>query len=342
MAESAPSPNTPGPEAQVTAILMGELAAAAVAALARLGVPDHLESGPRTAQELAALVGAKPALLDRLMRATEGLGILTRTAEGTWAQTPLSDVLRTNSPRSVRDLAVFHADEWRARSMKSLDETVRTGQLSFERIYGLSPFEYFRTNPADGEHFNRAMTAYSSMDAPAVAAAYDFSGIESLTDVGGGQGLLLATLLERYPAMTATLYELPQVIQTIAGRLKPEVADRIRLVEGDMFETIPPGADAYIMKRILHDWPDERCARILSACRAGVREGGRLLVVDAVVPAGSGFSPAKMMDLVMMLFGGGQERTEEEFRTLFAASGWKLNRIIPTASQLAVVEGLPA
>lgn len=333
---------TSPPEAQVMAIVMGQMTSGAVSALARLGVPDYLESGPKTAEELAALVHAKPDLLDRLMRATEGLGILARTADGKWAQTPMSDVLRTHSTKTLRDLAIFMADQWHAGGFASLDETVRTGELALERAYGLPYFEYFRKNPEAGENFNRAMTAFSKLDAPAVVDAYDFTGIHSLTDVAGGYGLLLTTILERYPGMTATLYELPQVVPNIPSHLDPNVADRIRLVEGNMFESIPPGADAYIMKRIIHDWPDEMCVKILSGCRAGVQKGGKLIVVDAVVPTDSGFSPAKIMDLTMMLFLGGKERTEAEFRTLFHASGWKLNRIIPTASQLSVIEGVPA
>jgi hypothetical protein len=330
----------PAPEAQVTSIIMGKITSAAVSALARLGVPDHLESGPKSAEELAELVHAKPDLLRRLMRATEGVGILAQTPDRKWAQTPMSDVLRTNSTKSLRDLAIFYGDEWHNRGFGSLDETIRTGELAMERLYGVPFFEFFRQNPEEGEHFNGAMTAFSTMDAPAVADAYDFSGIESLTDVGGGHGLLLATILERHPGMKGTLYDLPQVIQAMDGRLNPKVADRIHLIQGNMFESIPPGAGAYIMKRIIHDWPDEMCIKILSGCRTGIQEGGKLIVVDAVVPSGGAFSPAKIMDLTMMLLGG-KERTEEEFRTLFTASGWKLNRVIPTASQLSVVEGVP-
>jgi hypothetical protein len=333
--------NQPPPEAKVMSIIMGERSASAVFALARLGVPDHLESGPKTAEELAALVNAKPDLLRRLMRATEGMGILAQTADGKWVQTPMSDVLRTNSSTSLRYLSSFMADEWHARASALLDETVRTGEPAVERACGMPAFEYFRLNPAAGENFDRAMTGFSSMESPVIAEAYDFSGIQSLTDVGGGQGLFLSTILERYPGLQGTLYELPQVIQSIAGRLNPNVADRIRLVEGNMFESIPPGADAYIMKRITHDWSDTLCGKILSGCRAGIREGGKLIVVDAVVPSGNGFSPAKVMDLTMMMFSaGGKERTEDEFRTLFEASGWKLNRIIPTESQLSILEGL--
>lgn len=329
------------PQAQVMQIVMGLMKASAVCALARLGVPNHLESGPKTTEELAGLVEGQPDLLYRLMRATEGMGILARTADGKWAQTPMSATLRTHSATSMGDLAVFISDEWHCRGFGTLDETIRSGKVATERIYGLSTFEFLHKNPEAGEHFNRAMTAYSTLDAPAVVDAYDFSGIESLTDVGGGHGFLLTAILERHPGMQATLYDLPQVIETIDGGLNPTVARRIRMEKGNMFESVPAGADAYIMKNILHDWPDDRCGKILSGCRNGVREGGKLIVVENIVPGGSGFSPAKIRDLTMMLFTGGKERTEEEFRALLAASGWKLNRIVPTRSQLSVIEAVP-
>ena len=329
------------PQAQVMQIVTGLMKASAVCALARLGVPNHLESGPKTTEELAQLVQAKSDLLYRLMRATEGMGILARTADGKWEQTPMSATLRTNSPTAMGDLAVFISDEWHCRGFGTLDETIRSGKVATERIYGMSTFEFLRENPEAGEHFNRAMTAYSTLDAPAIVDAYDFSGIKSLTDVGGGHGLLLTTILNRYPAMQATLYDLPQVIETLNGGLNPAVAERICVEKGNMFESVPPGADAYIMKNILHDWSDDHCGKILSGCRAGVRDGGKLIVAETVVPGSSEFSPAKISDLTMMLFTGGRERTEEEFRALLAASGWKLNRIVPTRSQLSVIEAVP-
>lgn len=337
---SEASPETP--EARVMPIIMGLLASSAVSALARLGIPDQLESGPKSANELAAATGVEPDLLRRLMRATESLGILARTTDGRWQQTPMSDTLRAKPEGSLKDLAVFMADEWHVRGFGSLDETIRTGEQAIERIYGMPTFEFFRTHPEAGENFNRAMAGFSTMDVPAVLDAYDFSGIESITDVGGGHGLLVNSILERYPSMMGTLYELPQVIPGAREHVRPSVRDRLELAEGNMFESVPPGADAYIMKRIVHDWSDEMGEKLLSNCRSGVADDGRLIVVDAVVPAGGEFSPSKLMDLAMMLFVGGKERTEHEFRTLFESAGWKLARIVPTASQLSIIEGTPA
>ena len=330
------------PPARVMQVLLGVLNSAAVSATARLGIPDHLHSGPKTVDELAQAIDAKPELLFRLMRATAGLGILAQRPDGKWEQTPMSDVLRSDAAETLRHFACLLADDWHVRALGSLDETVRTGEPAIDRIYGMPVFAYFAKDRKSAENFDRAMASFSTLEAPIIAKVYDFSKIRSLTDIGGGQGLFLATILERYPDVTGTLFELPQVVHGLAGGPLEPFRNRVRVVEGDMFTSIPPGADAYIMKRIVHDWSDEQCRKMLSLCRSGVTDGGRLLVVDSVVPPDAKYDPSKVMDLMMMLFSGGKERTEHEFRALFAASGWRLNRIIPTASPLAIVEGVAA
>ena len=186
------------------------------------------------------------------------------------------------------------------------------------------------------------MTNLSTIDSPAVAGAYTFDGIHSVVDVGGGHGLLLATILARNPNMRGTLYDVASVIEGAAnGPLKP-VMERCKLASGDMFSSVPAGADAYIMKHIIHDWPDDLCIKILKACRSVVNPGGKLLVVDSVIQPGNDFSPGKFIDLQMLIFPGGCERTEKQFRDLFAAAGWQVSRIIPTAAADSIVEGVTA
>jgi hypothetical protein len=206
----------------------------------------------------------------------------------------------------------------------------------------VSIFEYLKQNPAEAQIFNDAMTDLSTIDSPAVADAYNFDGIRSIVDVAGGHGLLLATILKKNAQMKGTLYEVPHVIEGAKnGPLKP-VMDRCTFASGDMFASVPAGADAYIMKHIIHDWPDEACVKILKACRKGVNPGGKLLVVDTVILPGNDFSPSKFLDLQMLIFPSGCERTKKQFRQLFAASGWQLSRIIPTAAADSIVEGVPA
>jgi hypothetical protein len=185
------------------------------------------------------------------------------------------------------------------------------------------------------------MTDLSRLDSPAVVQAYPFDGLGSIVDVGGGHGLLLATILQSSPELKGTLYEVATVIEGArSGPLQP-VMDRCTLVAGDMFTSIPPGADAYIMKHIIHDWSDDSCLKILKGCRMGVNRGGKLLVVDHVIQPGNGFDSGKFLDLEMLIFPGGKERSEPQFRELFAAAGWRLNRIVPTPAGASIVEGLP-
>jgi hypothetical protein len=294
------------PPAQMMQILMGSFSSAAVSAFARLGIADHLEDGPKEITELAERTNTRPDLLARLLRAVAGLGIATRTPQGLWQQNELSDLLRDRGSPTLAPVAAFFADDWHMRALGSLDQTVRTGEQAIDRIYGLPAFRYFEENPGQALSFNRAMTGFSSAEAPALVDACDFSDIRTIVDIGGGEGLLLATILRQNPDLQATLFDLPQVVSSARNGPLASVGDRARFVAGDMFQAVPGGSDTYVLKRILHDWPDEACAKILSACRAGVNDRGRLLVMDSVVPDDDSFSPSKFMDLMMMLFSGGR------------------------------------
>jgi O-methyltransferase domain len=323
-------------------MLGGASVAGAISCLAKLGIPDLVEAGPKSAEDLAATVSAHPGALYRLMRATAGVGVLAEGPDGKFSQTPLSAVLRRDANPSLRALAIMGGGEWHMRGWERLEYSVRTGKTALDEVYGMPLWEHFKQSPAEAQIFNDAMTSLSMMDSPAVADAYSFEGIGSVVDVAGGHGLLLATVLGRTPKLKGTLFDAPHVIEGAKeGPLKPFLS-RCTLVGGDMFASVPAGADAYMMKHIIHDWPDERCIQLLKLCRKAVNPGGRLLVVDCVIALGNDFSPAKFLDLQMLLFPGGQERTEKQFRELFTASGWRLNRVVPTAAGEAVVEGFPA
>jgi hypothetical protein len=238
-------------------MLNGPHIAGALACLAKLGVPDLVAAGPKSAEELAGLLGAQPQALYRLMRATASVGVLSEGSDGRFSQTPLSLVLTSDARPSLRAIAIMGGTEWHARGWAALEYSVRTGKPALNHIYGKPAFELFPEHPDWAETFNDAMTGFSMLDSPAVAAAYSFDGIHSLVDVAGGHGLLLATILERNPGMQGTLYEIPAVIEGArSGPLQP-VMDRCTLVAGDMFTSVPAGADAYIMKHIIHDWPNE-------------------------------------------------------------------------------------
>ncbi len=334
--------HTPPAHIGMLQILNGVHVGGAVACLAQLGIPDLVEAGPKSAEELAGQIGANPDALYRLMRATACVGVLTEGPDGKFSQTPMSAVLRSNANPSLRALAIMGNREWHSRGWSHLEYCVRTGKQALDQIYGTPTFEFFKQHPEEAQIFNDAMTGISTIDSPAVAQAYDFAGIGSLVDVGGGHGLLLATILEKNRQIKGTLYDMEHVVSGAANGPLKSVMDRCTLTSGDMFSSVPAGADAYIMKHIIHDWPDEQCVKILKACRKGVNPGGKLLVVDNVIQPGNDFFPGKFLDLQMLIFPGGRERTEKQFRDLFAASGWKLNRIIPTAATDSIVEGVPA
>jgi len=335
-------PQTPPAHVGIFQLLNGAHVAAAVSCLAQLGIPDLIEAGPKSAEDMAKEIGTDPQALYRLMRATACVGVLSEGPDGKFSQTATSAVLRSDASPSLRAFAIMYGRDWHARGLSNMEHCVRTGKQAMEKVYGSHIFEYLKQNPEEGKIFNDAMTQISMIDSPAVADAYNFDGIHSIVDIAGGHGLLLATILKRNPQMKGTLYELPHVLEGAKnGPLKP-VMDRCALASGDMFSSVPAGADAYIMKHIIHDWPDDRCIQILKACRKNVNSGGRLLVVDNVIHPGNDFSPGKFLDLQMLIFPSGCERTEKQFRDLFAASGWRLSRIIPTAAADSIVEGLPA
>jgi hypothetical protein len=320
----------------------GACVAGAVSCLAQLGIPDLIEATPKSVEELARQIGADPQALYRLMRATASVGVLSEGPDGKFSQTPMSKVLRSNAIPSLRAFAIMGGREWHGRGWSHLEYCVRTGKQALDQIYGAHVFEFLKQHPEEGQIFNDAMTELSMIDGPAVAEAYNFAGIRSIVDVGGGHGFLLATILERNPHMRGTLYEVPHVVEGAKnGPLKP-LMERCIFASGDMFSSVPAGADAYIMKHIIHDWPDEPCVQLLKACRKGVNSGGKLLVVDSVIQPGNEFSPGKFLDLQMLIFPSGCERTEKQFRDLFAAAGWRLSRIIPTVASDSIVEAVPA
>jgi hypothetical protein len=323
-------------------LLNGAHVAGAVSCLAQLGIPDLIEAAPKLAEELAREIGATPQALYRLMRATASVGVLSEGPDGKFSQTPMSMVLRSDATPSLRAFAIMGGREWHARGWAHLEHCVRTGKQALEQIYGTPIFEFLKQHPAEGQIFNDAMTDISMIDSPAVAEAYNFEDIRSIVDVGGGHGLLLATILKKNPHLRGTLYDMSHVVEgATKGPLKP-VMERCTLAAGDMFSSVPAGADAYIMKHIIHDWPDDLCVQILKACRKGVNSGGKLLVVDNVIQPGNDFSPGKFLDLQMLIFPSGCERTEKQFRDLFAAAGWQLNRIIRTVAADSIVEGVSA
>jgi hypothetical protein len=327
---------------QLNQMVLGAALSRALCTAGELGVADHIQMGaPRSAAELAKATGTHERSLYRMLRFLASYGLFRETKHGEFDHTPLSQVLRSDAEGSYRAGArLFHHV---FAAWDGLDHAVRTGQPGFTKVYGQPVFEYVGTHPELGPIFDAGMTCFHGYETTAMLAAYDFSGINVLADIGGGNGSLITAVLQRYPKMRGLLFDLGHVVGRAQENLKGwGVADRCKVIEGSFFETIPAGADAYSFRHILHDWTDEQCVQILRHCRKVIPANGRLLVVECVVPAGNERSISKDFDMAMMTLPGGVERTEAEFRSLLEQAGFKVTSVTPTSTMVSVVEGKPA
>lgn len=337
------SPQELPPEAALMQMLFGAFVSQAVSVAAQLGVADLLAGQPQTVAALAAATGTHERSLYRVLRTLASVGVFRETGEKFFTLTPLAEPLRAGAPNSIRNGAIFMGAEWHWRVYGEMLHSVRTGESAWSRANGADVFDYFTANPEHGEVFNRAMTDMSAAASSAVMEAYDFQGIDTLVDIAGGHGYLLAAALRANPGARGVLFDLPQVIAGAPATLEREgVTDRVELVSGDFFAAVPAGADGYMMKHIIHDWDDERALLILDNIRRAMRDGGRVLVVETVVPEGNEPHFGKLMDLEMLVSPGGVERTEREYRELLARAGLELKRVVPTRSYLSVIEAVKA
>jgi len=325
---------------QLVRLLNGYWHTQAIYVAAKLGLADQLADGPRSADDLAATVGANPRALYRLLRALASLGLFAENDAGRFALAPLAEGLRSGVPGSVRSLAIARG-EWQYQAWGQLLHSVQTGECAFEKLYGLPLFEYLAQHPDKGKLFDDAMIGVHGRETDAMLAAYDFGGIGTLADIGGGIGTVLAAVLRQYPSMRGLHFDLPGVSERARATFEAAgVAGRCRLVARNFFEGVPAGADAYLMRHIIHDWDDDKASLILRNCRTAMGGRGKLLVVEGLVPPGNEPAVSKFFDLAMMVLPGGLERTEAEYRRLFAAAGFRLARIVPTSAEVCVVEGV--
>jgi hypothetical protein len=305
----------------------GIIAAQAIHVAAKLRIADLLASGPKTIAELASHSGSHPPTLERLLRALSTLEMFASTSDARFRNTPLSEMLRSDHPQSQREGALFLPARFLWLPIGDLYESVRTGEPAFQRIFGQPFFEYLAAHTADAAVFNSAMTQGIAWTTPALLAAYDFSRFEQLVDVGGGEGALLRDILAATPRLHGVLFDLPQVVAGASEILTGDIGARCQIVGGNFFDSVPEAADAYLLKGVIHDWPDDDAARILRNTRRAIRSDGILLLVEGVVDSAA--RPVGLMELLMLVLGG-RERTEADFRSLLAATGFSLTRIIPT------------
>jgi hypothetical protein len=306
---------------------------------AELGIADLLVTGPLTAEELAEKTQTNRAALYRVMRALASVGIFAQDPQGRFSLTPTANLLRSDVADSQRPFAIMMGAEFH-QAWGELLHSVRTGNGGFQRKFGVHFFQYMLDHPMRHSIYDNAMGAFGRAEAEAMLSAYDFSGFRTVVDVGGGSGMMLEAILKRHPEIQGTLFDLPAVVERAHSLIADlGLSDRCRIEGGDFFSSVPAGADAYILQHIIHDWEDQDAIAILRNCREAMRSHSKVLLVEMVIPPGNGPFFGKWLDLMMLLVGG-RERTEEEYRRLFSAAGLKLNRVIPTASEVSIVEGL--
>ncbi len=306
-------------------------------------IADALRNGAKTCEELAPSVGANPRALYRLLRALASQGVFEEDDQGRFTLTPRAEFLQTDVPGSLRSLAIALGEAWWWRPWGELLHSVETGKPAFEHIFGTEFFEYMNQNAEAAAIFNAVMAGGSRQVGVDVAAAFDFSEMRTVVDVGGGHGALLAGILRANPHLRGILFDLPSVVDGAKSILEAEgIAERCELVGGDFFESVPRGGDAYVLKIILHDWDDEHAVAILKNCHRAMEPQRTLLVVERPIPPGNHPFPGKYTDLNMLVLVRGRERTVAEYQLLFEAAGFRLTRSIPTPSEAkySIIEGV--
>jgi O-methyltransferase domain len=330
------------PPMRIFFLSQGMIISTSLSLAAELGIADHLADGPRSSKELAQVTSVHPRSLYRLLRLLCSIDVFTEVQPDSFAQTPLSECLRTGVPGSLRSWLRMIGLKYNQKMHGESLHSIKTGEPVFERVAGMEFFDYLAAHPDEGEIFNQAMNDMGQGVAAAVVGSYDFSGIGKISDIGGGHGTLIAAILQKYPEMTGILFDAPHV----AARARESIASaglaqRCEVVGGDFFKSVPAGCDAYLLRWIIHDWDHEQAVTILRNCRQAMGERSRLLLIEMVLPVGNEFHPGKLLDYIMLTHLGGQERTGEEYESLLREADLHFNKIVPTSSHWSIIEALP-
>lgn len=326
------------PHQQLDKMITGYWVSQAIYAAAKFNIAEHLNDGPKSVEELAQITSTDTDALYRLLRALASVGIFAEGVSRQFSLTPMAEPLRSDVPGSKRALALMAGDE-QFRTWAEIDYSIQTGKIAFEKVFGKPIFDYLGENPDKARIFDAAMTGIHGRESNAILDAYDFSGFGVLADIGGGNGSLMSEMLQKHTAMKGILFDLPHVVEHAKDNIESAgVSDRCDVVGGNFFEAVPEGADAYLMRHIIHDWDDAKSLTILRNCHRVMPAESKLLLVESVIPSGNKPFGGKFLDLVMLLIPGGKERTEEEYRALLSKAGFKLSRIVPTETEVSIIE----
>jgi hypothetical protein len=320
----------------------GGVAACVVHIAAKLGLADKLAEGPKSAAELASSLALHAPSLHRLMRTMASLGLLTEGERLRFSLTMLGEALKSDAPGAARSTLLMTGSSWVASGFANILHSLQTGRTGFENAHGMPFFDYLAQHPEEASVFTGAMVGLHGAEPPAVAAAYDFSMFQTVVDVGGASGNMLTAILAGHPKPRGVLFDRQPVVGDAEKVLKDNgLSGRVTFVAGDFFQSVPAGGDAYLLSHILHDWNDDQCLTILGHCRKAMKPDGRLLIVEMVLPPGNTPHPGKILDMVMLVLVGGQERTETEYARLLDKAGFRFTRVLPTQSPVSVVEAVP-
>lgn len=329
----------PNPSQTIMRLGLGFAVSQALRVVAELGIPDVLAVGELTVDQLANASSSNADSLYRVMRLLAAESVFREVTPRRFALTDVGAALQSD-PSGPRDFVrMINSDPYLA--FERLLHSVRTGKPAFDEVFGKPRFDWLADNPAQAALFQRAMVALSQGSNEAVAEAYGFEPFSHVVDVGGGHGQLLSAILARNPHLSGTLFDLPAGIAAAKARVGGDLP-RTELVAGNFFEAVPSGADLYILKKVIHDWDDERATKILMNCRKALKPDGKVLLAETLVPAGDQPAQIKLIDVVMLAVTGGLERTEAQYASLFAAAGLRLERVIPAGDSICILEAMAA
>ncbi len=325
-------------------MVLGKVVPFSIAALAKLKIADHMTDAPRPSDDIARDAGVHAPSLYRVLRMLASVGLFAEAPGGLFGLTPVSRLMRSDEPGSLRNMCIMQLDHWQAVSYVELAHSIQTGGDAVSHAFGKTAFELLKSMPESLQIFQLAMTDFSRMSIEAILPVSKFSSLRRLADVGGGHGTVLGRILEHYPSLNGVLYDLPEVTAGApASGSFDNVGGRVTIESGSFFERVPFGCDAYLMKHIVHDWGDDQCRQILGHMRAELSKAapanGRVYLIEMIAPEGPEPSPAKMLDIEMLVATiGGKERTAAEFAELFRSTGFELVSITPTNSPVSLIE----
>lgn len=332
-------PSLPPPHVKLIEMVTSLWVSRIVWSAAELGLADQLAAQPLSAAELAPRLGLHARSLHRLLRCLASFGIFSEDEDHRFHQTPMSEALKTGAPGAARSTILSFGGPYQYKAMEEILHSLRTGGTAFKAAHGIELFDYLAEHPEDASHFSNAMVGIHGGEPPAVAEAYDFSQFDTIVDVGGATGNMLAHILSRHPQPKGILYDRPHVTTDAPVMIAQHgLTGRIEIASGNFFESAPAGGDAYILSHIIHDWSEEQCLTILGHVRASMKPTAKLLIVEFVLPEGNEPHFGKFVDMVMLTLPGGEERTSKEYDALLAKAGFRLERVVPTSTPVSIVE----